>query len=256
MRRFKFKWNVAKEGVEAVVSIVSLDFQDQGTFLVSKSENVLALTKYGNHAHIPFMTETEMCIVKATCEGYYAAVTKEDNFLWIEETSDISVRLRNTETANQALKMQLRAAKQEIVNLKANKTVTNVKHIKSKGGYEKLKKYSINEVLPYIGSGRKLFVGLIDGVEIHANTSSVRLQTFKKNLTCVDCGIKATHFWVECNPGCFNYHLNLYGINKAGDEVLMTKDHIIPKSKNGKETLDNMQTMCTRCNNKKGNTIR
>jgi len=255
MRRFQFKWCIRNDGVEAIVSIVSLDFQDQGTFLVRKTKNVLSLSKYGNHTTIPFMTEIETNTVKAVCEGFYAATTFDSNILWVED-SDISIRLRNIETANQALKMQLRAAKQEIVNLKANKTVTNVKHIKSKGGYKKLKKYSISEVLPYIGSGRKLFVGLIDGVEIHANTSSVRLQTFKKNLTCVDCGIKATHFWVECNPGCFNYHLNLYGINKAGDEVLMTKDHIIPKSKNGKETLDNMQTMCTRCNNKKGNTIR
>ena len=141
-------------------------------------------------------------------------------------------------------------------DLKKGKTVTNVKHLRSKGGYEKFKKLSLSEVLPAIGSGRKLFVGLIDGVEIHVNTSSVRLRTFKKNLTCVDCGISGLHFWAECNPGCFNYPLNLYGINEAGDEILMTKDHIIPRSKNGKDTIDNMQTMCTKCNDKKGNTIR
>jgi 5-methylcytosine-specific restriction endonuclease McrA len=89
-----------------------------------------------------------------------------------------------------------------------------------------------------------------------SNTTSIRLQTFKKNLICVDCGITGLHFWVECSPGHFDYHLNLYEINKVGDEILMTKDHIIPKSKNGKETLDNMQTMCTHCNYKKGSIIR
>lgn len=253
MRRFKFKWNVINGGVEAVVSIVSLDFQDQGTFLVRKSENVLQLTNYGNHTYIPFMTETESNMVKAVCNGYYAAIMQEDTFVWIQQEDS---KISNLEAAKQALQMQLRKAKQEIVDLQSNKTVTKVTHKKSKGGYEKFKKLSISEVLPHIGSGRKLFVGMIDGVDIYVNTSSVRLQTFKKNLTCVDCGIKGLHFWAECNPGCFNYHLNLYGINKAGDEVLMTKDHIIPKSKNGKDTLNNMQTMCTKCNNKKGNTIR
>jgi 5-methylcytosine-specific restriction enzyme A len=35
----------------------------------------------------------------------------------------------------------------------------------------------------------------------------------------------------------------------------MTRDHIIPKSKGGSDHLNNMQTMCTKCNNKKGNSI-
>jgi 5-methylcytosine-specific restriction endonuclease McrA len=35
----------------------------------------------------------------------------------------------------------------------------------------------------------------------------------------------------------------------------MTRDHIQPKSKGGPETLENMQTMCTRCNGKKGNKV-
>jgi len=38
----------------------------------------------------------------------------------------------------------------------------------------------------------------------------------------------------------------------SGHEVLMTKDHIIPKSKGGKNTLKKYQTMCTHCNCRKG----
>ncbi len=34
---------------------------------------------------------------------------------------------------------------------------------------------------------------------------------------------------------------------------LLTLDHITPKSKGGKFTVDNLQTMCQRCNNAKGN---
>ena len=35
----------------------------------------------------------------------------------------------------------------------------------------------------------------------------------------------------------------------------MTKDHILPKSKGGKDEIDNYQTMCIRCNKAKGNNL-
>jgi 5-methylcytosine-specific restriction endonuclease McrA len=39
---------------------------------------------------------------------------------------------------------------------------------------------------------------------------------------------------------------------KTGQD--MTIDHIIPKSKGGQETWENLVTACNRCNNRKGNT--
>lgn len=35
----------------------------------------------------------------------------------------------------------------------------------------------------------------------------------------------------------------------------MTKDHIIPKSKDGKDDISNYQTMCYKCNLEKGNNL-
>jgi 5-methylcytosine-specific restriction endonuclease McrA len=35
--------------------------------------------------------------------------------------------------------------------------------------------------------------------------------------------------------------------------VLMTQDHIMPRSKGGANRLENLQTMCCVCNNRKGN---
>ena len=49
--------------------------------------------------------------------------------------------------------------------------------------------------------------------------------------------------------------MNLYAINEKGEEVLMTKDHIEPKSLGGKNSLNNYQTMCTICNCEKGSKI-
>lgn len=40
-------------------------------------------------------------------------------------------------------------------------------------------------------------------------------------------------------------------IDENGKEVLMTKDHIIPKSKGGANDISNYQTMCKRCNEAK-----
>ncbi|MBV5347812.1 HNH endonuclease [bacterium] len=117
--------------------------------------------------------------------------------------------------------------------------------------YIRFKKYATSEILPIIG--KKERHELEPGVFV--KTYSVRLQTFKRSLECVECGIKGLHFWAEKQEGQINNHLNLYGIDKHGDEILMTKDHIIPKSKGGSESLKNMQTMCTRCNGKKGNNL-
>src|SRR5579872_4892593 len=82
-----------------------------------------------------------------------------------------------------------------------------------------------------------------------------RLQVFKENRVCVACGLEGIIFLLEKqNITHQSPHLNLYGWR---DEtlVLMTKDHIIPKSKGGKNELTNYQTMCVTCNNRKSNML-
>lgn len=83
--------------------------------------------------------------------------------------------------------------------------------------------------------------------------NSLRYRTFfSKGLKCVTCGVEGEFFAVEKNPGDEHPHLNLYAKRNDGSEVLMTKDHIQPKSKGGRDVLKNMQTMCTCCNMAKG----
>lgn len=118
------------------------------------------------------------------------------------------------------------------------------------------RKYTPEEVFPYLkfkhqkGANRKNF----DGDMIKIN--SLRLNTFaQKGCTCVECGIVGIFLVKEkSTKKDGSYHFNLYAINEDGKEVLMTRDHIKPKSLGGEDTLENSQTMCMYCNSKKGNT--
>lgn len=82
--------------------------------------------------------------------------------------------------------------------------------------------------------------------------SSERYEVFdKKGISCVTCGIKGLYFakekFLENGKGKM-WHFNLYALDENGEEVLMTKDHILAKSKGGKNALSNYQTMCYKCN--------
>jgi len=94
----------------------------------------------------------------------------------------------------------------------------------------------------------------INGVDIRMG--SQRYKLFKQNKCCVKCGIEGEVLAVEidkADPMPKTYHINMYSIGKNGEEILMTKDHIVPRSKGGRNALFNYQTMCATCNQEKGN---
>ena len=103
---------------------------------------------------------------------------------------------------------------------------------------------------------RRPFLKKIQGVMV--KLTSQRYPVFQRSIKCARCGVEAKFLAIERCEGKRmdeTFHLNLYAINDRGHEVIMTKDHIIPKSKGGGNTQDNYQTMCLRCNSKKGNKI-
>lgn len=116
-------------------------------------------------------------------------------------------------------------------------------------GYEVRAVYKPEVVLDEVGPGRKEW----DGLMIKMNSQRYRL--FQRSCKCVRCGVVGTRMYLEkaekCNEN--SWHFNLYGVREDGTEVMMTKDHIIPKSLGGKNCLENYQTMCSDCNGEKGN---
>lgn len=87
--------------------------------------------------------------------------------------------------------------------------------------------------------------------------SSLRYQVFMNSLSCNYCGIIGSRLYKERSvnkkgiPTSSRYHFNLYAVIEDGSEVLMTKDHIIPKAMGGGDSLQNLQTCCIICNHKK-----
>jgi thiamine kinase-like enzyme len=126
--------------------------------------------------------------------------------------------------------------------------------------YIRLGVFTIDEVLNNVGPFNREYLGK------KIKMGSHRYELFKtKGVVCVECGLKGEFFALEKQkqPNLINgkelpdndkYHFNLYGYNENGEEVMLTKDHIIPKSKGGKNNLENYQTMCSVCNWNKGDT--
>lgn len=124
---------------------------------------------------------------------------------------------------------------------------------KARRTYLRFSVHTLREILPLIAasdeSGFATFYGRRVGV------SSKRLKTYVHDgTTCHHCGLQATHFAVECQgPDKGSYHLNIYGLNESGHEVMITSDHILPTSRGGSDEIENRQCLCTRCNSRKSN---
>lgn len=140
-------------------------------------------------------------------------------------------------------------------------------------------KFSVEEILPLVNRKRAKLT--VDGktYDVEIDQERLKLRLFARSRVCVECGLVGIYFLLQqTSPSeqlssrsrhgacyierCTFYHpyekrhglhLNLYGVRPGtGNEVLMTKDHIFPKSKGGAGGLSNLQTMCEKCNRRKG----
>ncbi len=121
--------------------------------------------------------------------------------------------------------------------------------------YVRLGKYEIDEVLTHVSlnpedkpknirfNNHRIFMG------------SKRYQNFKAHgNVCIECGLTGSYFYLERHKKQLTgkFHFNMYGLNASGEEVMLTKDHIVPKAKGGSDDIVNFQVMCSPCNSKKG----
>jgi 5-methylcytosine-specific restriction endonuclease McrA len=141
--------------------------------------------------------------------------------------------------------------------------------------------FTNEQILPFIGKdhNRKTF-RTNDGV-YDVNMSSNRLECLKRNQTCVYCHKQGTIWRLEtsiarlpkvglscfiddcpwcslqpsklrANQGEITPHLNLYHVGVNGKLTMLTFDHIIPRALGGIDDVSNGQTLCEKCNQKKG----
>ncbi len=108
----------------------------------------------------------------------------------------------------------------------------------------------------HVGRYYRVFV---DGDWINLSTENLHLFDIK-GTTCVKCGIHGVFFAKEkrlelVDDPNVDFHMSLYAFNKEGQEVLMTKDHIMPASCGGVSEMKNYQVMCEECNQEKSNKV-
>ena len=106
-----------------------------------------------------------------------------------------------------------------------------------------LAEFALDDVFPFITEELSYRNFQVGDISYKVKMDSLRYRTFKRSPRCVACGLKGDKFVLERDNGARKAHFNFYG-----NGVLMTRDHIIPKSLDGPETVENMQTCCTVCN--------
>lgn len=167
-----------------------------------------------------------------------------DNPYWMCSHCGISDPQINGHLMNHAEHCQYRKEK-----------ITELQQTRRQQAYDRKETYTVEEVLPFIVLDKRDegFKRDYDGDLIKMN--SHRYHCFENSgCECVSCGIEGTFFAKERSvdkhgkPTGPTFHFNLYAIDDEGNEILMTKDHIQPKAKGGKDHINNYQTMCTICN--------
>jgi 5-methylcytosine-specific restriction endonuclease McrA len=116
-------------------------------------------------------------------------------------------------------------------------------------GLTRIQEFTIEEVFDWIKDNNTHVFWEENGYSIKPRMFYRARIYSEKGMICGNCGLTGTYFALEKDKGG-GMHLDLYGKNETGD-VMFTIDHIKPSSKGGKHKMDNFQTMCKVCNEKK-----
>jgi len=113
-----------------------------------------------------------------------------------------------------------------------------------------IKKYEPEEIFSLVTHEEEKIEFIVGEKSYFVKMNSSRYHVFKSNQNCVSCGLQGKYMILDINPSDMCPHFNFYA-EENGRLVLMTKDHIVAKSKGGTNDLSNFQTCCAVCNNLK-----
>lgn len=118
--------------------------------------------------------------------------------------------------------------------------------------WDVLRRYTFDQVQDLIAIGvfdedKGKFYAEYEGRRVSLRRAIIH---FEIGHQCVRCSRQGVEYRLE-DRGKGGLHLDLY----SGDGMMMTIDHIHPRSKGGSNTVDNYQMMCELCNSRKGNTL-
>lgn len=136
-------------------------------------------------------------------------------------------------------------------NSRASPTIKNF--VKA-NPYIRIRSFQLHEGLHFI---QKVKPKEVDGHRIEGlrgSDASIRIKLLKQGeVRCAKCGLVGSVFHIERHRNDIEsvFKVNLYGVRPNGKEIMMTHDHIIPKSLDGANNQDNAQIMCHSCNQKK-----
>lgn len=113
----------------------------------------------------------------------------------------------------------------------------------------------MNAIKNNLQEKEKAFRVQVGSHEVHV--TSLRLRTFYADgAKCYICAKEATHFSADLfsnRPSNQRQiaHMNMWGVDEDGEELLFTHDHVLARSLGGGDHLGNTKTCCTKCNNQK-----
>lgn len=125
--------------------------------------------------------------------------------------------------------------------------------------YERKGFYAPAEVHAHVGA-----FDLVDFDGDLIDMKSSRYRLFNKSAACEYCGIEGLYYAKEraarfskntqtYHPTTNKWHFNLYAVDSQGALILMTKDHVIPRSRGGADADENYVPACQPCNMRKSN---
>lgn len=119
---------------------------------------------------------------------------------------------------------------------------------------ERLGEVPPDEVLEHVNVNAAPRAFVVGGVSYTVKISSSRLRTFRRSRVCAICGVVGTRMVLELPIDTEIPHFNLYA-EEDGELVLMTQDHVKPRSQGGGSEEENLRTACHTCNNIRGNDV-